>query len=62
MKDTPTGGHFNNVLLTGTILLAQIDLNGLCDYALKAAIGGAIWLGWKTAAEYLDRKRKAKHL
>ena len=58
--ETHTGSHFSNVLLTGTILLAQVDFHGLFDYALKAAIGGAIWLGYKTTSDYLDRKRKSK--
>ena len=52
--------HFSNVLLTGTILLANVDVNGLVDYGLKAFLGGAIWLGYKITADYLDRKRKAK--
>jgi hypothetical protein len=52
--------HFSNVLLTGTILLANIDMNGLLDYGLKAFLGGAIWLGYKMAADYMERKRKEK--
>ena len=51
--------HFSNVLLTGTILLANVDMNGLMDYGIKAFIGGAVWLGFKIAADYYDRKRKA---
>ncbi len=53
--------HFSNVLLTGTILLANVDVNGLLDYGLKAFLGGAVWLGYKLAADYLDRKRKSKN-
>ena len=52
--------HFSNVLLTGTILLANVDVTGLMDYSLKALLGGAIWLGYKITADYLDRKRKDK--
>jgi hypothetical protein len=52
--------HFSNVLLTGTILLANADVNGLLDYGLKAFLGGAVWLGYKLAADYLERKRKSK--
>jgi len=50
--------HFSNVLLTGTILLANVDMNGLMDYGLKAFIGGAVWLGFKIAADWYERKRK----
>jgi hypothetical protein len=51
----------SNMLLTGCILLANLDFSGLLDYAIKAMIGGAIWLGYKITADYIDRKRsKAK--
>lgn len=53
------GPQFSSTLLTASILLAQIDMTGLVDYAVKAGIGGAIWLGYKLAADYIDRKRKA---
>jgi len=46
-------------MLTGTILLANVDLNGLVDYGLKALLGGAIWLGYKIAADYWERRNKA---
>jgi hypothetical protein len=58
--ETQTGNHFSNVLLTGTILLAQVDMNGLLDYCLKATIGGGVWLAYKIVADRLDRKRKSK--
>lgn len=48
----------SNIFLTGCILLANLDFAGLLDYALKALIGGAIWLGYKVTADYIDRKRK----
>lgn len=60
MKDTATS-HFSNVLLTGTILLANVDVNGLLDYGLKAVLGGGVWLGFKLAAEYIERRRKTKN-
>lgn len=47
----------SNVFLTGCILLANLDFAGLLDYAVKAVIGGAIWLGYKVTADYIDRKR-----
>ena len=51
----------SNIFLTGCILLANLDFSGLLDYAVKALIGGGIWLGYKAAADYIDRKRsKAK--
>jgi hypothetical protein len=51
----------SNMLLTGCIFLANIDITGLLDYAVKAFIGGGIWLGFKLAADMIDKKRsKAK--
>lgn len=48
----------SSVFLTGTILLANLDFTGLLDYAVKALVGGAIWLGYKITADYLERKRR----
>lgn len=50
----------SNIMLTGCILLANINLADLLDYALKAAIGGGIWLVYKIAGDYLDQKKKEK--
>ncbi len=50
----------SSILLTGIVFLANLDFVGLLDYALKAGIGGAIWLGYKLTADYLERKRKSK--
>ncbi len=47
----------SNMLLTGCIFLANIDITGLLDYAVKAFIGGGIWLGFKMTADYIERKR-----
>jgi hypothetical protein len=47
----------NNVLLPGTILLANIDVTGLAEYALRAAVGGAIWFGFKMGADFLERRK-----
>jgi hypothetical protein len=51
-----------NAFLTGTILLANMDYSGLLDYAIKAAIGGVVWLGFKLGADYITEviKRKRK--
>ena len=46
----------SHVLLTGSILLANLDYTGLMDYAIKAIIGGAIWMGFKLSADYLTKK------
>ena len=51
---------FSNAFLTGAILLANLDFAGLADYALKALVGGAIWLGYKMGADYIERKRNKK--
>jgi hypothetical protein len=50
----------SNVFLTGCILLANLDFAGLMDYAVKALIGGAIWLGYKVTADFIERKRSEK--
>lgn len=60
MKPHTGGGTtISSTLLTASVFLAQIDMNGMVDYALKAAIGGAIWLGYKIFADRIDRHRKA---
>jgi len=59
-KTSITGNSSSNVLLTGAIFLANLDFAGLADYAIKAAVGGAIWLGFKLTADYIDRKRNRK--
>jgi len=48
-----TGSH---TFLTGAILFANLDYSGLAGYAIKAAIGGAIWMGFKLAGDYLSDK------
>ena len=50
----------SSIFLTGAIFLANLDFAGLLDYAIKASVGGAIWLGFKLTADYIDRKRKIK--
>lgn len=47
----------SSVLLTGCIFLANLDVTGFVDYAIKAVIGGGIWLAYKMSADYLERKR-----
>ena len=48
----------SNIFLTGVMLFANMDFSGFMDYAVKALIGGGIWLGYKWTADYIDRKRK----
>jgi hypothetical protein len=50
----------NQLFLTGAILCANLDYSGLLDYALKAFIGGIIWMSFKLAADYITFKRKRK--
>lgn len=50
----------SNVFLTGCILLANLDFAGLLEYAVKAAIGGAVWLGYKVTADWLTERKKRK--
>jgi fatty-acid desaturase len=46
----------SNLYLTGTILLANIDYTGLADYAVKALVGGLIWMGFKVAGDYISER------
>lgn len=54
---TTTGDMASNVFLTGSIFLANLDFTGLMDYALKAVIGGLMWLLFKMLADSIERKR-----
>ena len=56
-KSSINGSSSSNIFLTGAIFLANLDFAGLADYAIKAAVGGAIWLGYKLTADFIDRKR-----
>jgi hypothetical protein len=58
MKTDTTNGYFNNLLIPGTILLANIDVSGLVVYGIKAAIGGAIWLCFKVAGDWLEHRKQ----
>ncbi|TDX01477.1 hypothetical protein [Dinghuibacter silviterrae] len=50
----------SNVFLTGFILLANVNISDIAEYAIKAVIGGGIWLGYKVAAGYIEKKRGRK--
>ncbi|MFZ5553562.1 MAG: hypothetical protein ACOZCO_10625 [Bacteroidota bacterium] len=60
METQKTNDSGSQLFLTGTILFANLDYSGLLDYALKAIIGGAIWMGFKMAGDYLNKKKKGK--
>ncbi len=51
-----TGDTASNVFLTGSIFLANLDFSGLMDYALKAVIGGLMWLLFKMLADFMERR------
>lgn len=53
-----TGDTASNIFLTGSIFLANLDFTGLLDYALKAAIGGLMWLVFKMVADGIERRRQ----
>jgi hypothetical protein len=51
------GHHF----LTGAILFANLDYSGLSAYAVKAIIGGAIWMAFKLTGDYLSYRLVNRH-
>lgn len=51
-----TSDTASSTFLTGTILFANLDYSGLAGYALKAAIGGAVWMVFKLAGDYLSER------
>ncbi len=60
MKPHTETPNVSSMMLTACILFAQLDMHGLLDYALKAGIGGAIWLGYKVVADRMERRKKAQ--
>jgi hypothetical protein len=57
MKETQHHNDSNsNLFLTGSILLANLDYSGLADYAVKAVIGGVIWMAFKVAGELISNR------
>jgi len=50
----------SNLFLTGAILFANLDFTGLEEYAIKAAIGGTIWMVFKLAGDWITNKLKPK--
>ncbi len=61
--DSKTGlqsGKSSNLFLTGAILLANLDFTSIEEYAFKAIIGGAVWMGFKLVGDYVGSKIKSK--
>jgi len=56
-----TNDNTSQTFLTGAILFANLDYSGLTAYAVKAAIGGAIWMAFKLAGDVLARRMANKH-
>jgi hypothetical protein len=59
-KNQITSDGTSNMFLTGTILLANMDYSGLADYAVKALVGGLIWMTFKIAGDFITEKMKKK--
>ncbi|MBI3502310.1 MAG: hypothetical protein HY063_11000 [Bacteroidetes bacterium] len=55
-----TSDSSTNIFLTGAVLLANLDSSSLAEYALKAAIGGLIWMTFKITSDYISDKIKNK--
>ncbi len=49
-----------SVFLYGAILFANMDYSGLADYAIKALLGGVIWLAFKLTADFLSNKMRKR--
>jgi hypothetical protein len=59
-QHTHTSDSTAPILLYGAILMANLDASGLIEYAVKAAIGGAIWFVYKITSDYISEKLKSK--
>jgi hypothetical protein len=60
-NETAVTDSTSHTFLTGAILFANLDYSGLADYALKACIGGAIWMAFKLAGDYFSKRIKPKN-
>ena len=60
MKMQETQENGSNIFLTGAILLANLDYMGLADYAIKAFIGGVIWMAFKLGGDWMSEKMRSK--
>lgn len=59
-KSQAETNNSSSLFLTGTILLANMDYTGLMDYAIKALVGGAIWMAYKIAGDHFSNKMNKK--
>ena len=59
-QNIPHSDGSSNFFLTGAILFANLDASGLTEYAVKAAVGGAIWLVFKLTSDYISERMKNK--
>ncbi len=59
-ENQPSTDSTSNLFLTGTILLANLDYSSLADYALKAIVGGIIWMSFRVAGDYISERLKRK--
>jgi uncharacterized metal-binding protein len=59
-SNTVASDSTSHTFLTGAILIANLDYSGLAGYALRAAIGGAIWMVFKLAGDYISLKLTSK--
>jgi len=47
-----------SLFLTGAVLFANLDFGSLGEYAMKAIIGGAIWMTFKIASDFISERIK----
>lgn len=59
-QHTISNDSSTNIFLTGAILFANLDYSGLAEYALKAAIGGMIWMAFKLGSDFISERMKNK--
>jgi hypothetical protein len=50
----------SSIYLTASIMLASIDYSSVVEYAIKALIGGVIWVGVKISGEMVIEKLKRR--
>lgn len=61
MKPTISSADSSGMLLTGTVFLANFDYSGFADYAIKAAIGGVVWMCFKLSTDYISLRMRNKN-
>lgn len=60
IQDQENKENGSNMFLTGAILLANLDYIGLADYAIKAFIGGVIWMAFRVGNDWLTEKMRER--